>query len=318
MNTSSHTPAPPHALTGVLIRMVLCCALWGGTFIAGRYLALRMPHFSAAALRFLFALIGLGLYVKVCGARLPRLTREQMLLTFGLGTTGIFLYNACFFAGLGILPASRAALMIAASPVLTFCCVQWIERARWSYKATLGVLTSFMGAVLVVTRGDFSVITGKGALGMGELYLLGAVCVWVIYTLLIRYRGRGLAALPMTFYATAWGTLLLGIPALAEWKWTGNMADMFWPSATEWAAIAYLGLLGTSLAFVWYGQAVAAIGAARATQFTNLVPVFGVLFGALILGEPLYLSSLTGGVMVIFGVLLAGRAKMVRKSDSAL
>ena len=72
-------------------------------------------------------------------------------------------------------------------------------------------------------------------------------------------------------------------------------------------AFLYLGFLGTAIGFTWYYQGVQQLGPARAAIFTNLVPVFGVLFGMLLLGEPVLLSMAIGGLVVIAGVMLTNR-----------
>jgi drug/metabolite transporter (DMT)-like permease len=61
------------------------------------------------------------------------------------------------------------------------------------------------------------------------------------------------------------------------------------------------------IAFLWYLEGVRAIGGPRTSVFLNLVPVFGLVFGALLLGEPLLKSLLVGGAMVIAGVMLTNR-----------
>ncbi|GAB2876720.1 DMT family transporter [Uliginosibacterium flavum] len=294
---------PGSVSRGIFIRLVLVTLFWGGTFIAGRFLAQSMPHFVAATLRFCFALIGLGVYAWAFGRHIVWPQGRQWWLMLALGASGIFAYNAGFFAGLAQVPASRAALIVAASPVLTLCAVQWLQRARWAGRQVLGVLLSFAGAVIVVSHGQ-PLSLFAGAVGLGELYIFGAVLAWVVYTLLLRYRAQGIDALSLTFFSILCGTVMLAIPAGFEWQ----AAGWHLPTLTAWGAMAYMGLLGTALSFVWYSQAVAEIGAARATQFTNLVPVFGVLLSALILGEPLLWASLGGGVLVLAGVMLASRS----------
>ncbi len=294
----------PQNLRGVYARLILATLLWGGTFIAGRFLAQGMPHFTAASLRFVFALLGLLVFMRATATPWPTLSRAQHGWIFVLGATGIFAYNAGFFASLGLIGASRAALIVAASPLMTFVLVQFIEGARWSPWRLAGVLLSFIGCVMVVSHGHPAQLL-HGAVGLGELYLFGAVCAWVVYTLVIRYRLQGVPALPMTLLSAAWGGLLLGLCALGE---IFSQAPR-WPDLGQWAAMAYLGLFGTTLAFVWYNHAVSRIGAARATQFTNLVPVFGVLLSVLLLGEALPWASVLGGLMVVAGVMLAGRQK---------
>jgi drug/metabolite transporter (DMT)-like permease len=74
--------------------------------------------------------------------------------------------------------------------------------------------------------------------------------------------------------------------------------------------VLYFALFGTVLAFVWFYDGVKAIGAARAAQFINLVPVCGVAFGALVLGEPVTGALLAGGLLVLAGLWLTHRAPL--------
>jgi drug/metabolite transporter (DMT)-like permease len=71
-----------------------------------------------------------------------------------------------------------------------------------------------------------------------------------------------------------------------------------------WLGIAFLGAGGTALAFVWYAQGLRTLGAARTSVFNNLVPVFGVVFGALLLGEQILPSMVIGGLVALAGVSL--------------
>jgi drug/metabolite transporter (DMT)-like permease len=77
-----------------------------------------------------------------------------------------------------------------------------------------------------------------------------------------------------------------------------------------WGAIAYLGALGTVVAFLWFYQGVQKIGPARASIFLSFVPVFGVIIAALVLGEPILVSMIVGGAMVVGGVLLTNRPEL--------
>ena len=73
------------------------------------------------------------------------------------------------------------------------------------------------------------------------------------------------------------------------------------------SAIVFLGLFGTAISFTWYSEAIGRIGSTRAAAFINLVPVFAVLLGALILHERLGAAVLGGGVLVLIGVWLTNR-----------
>ncbi|MEZ4942125.1 MAG: DMT family transporter [Saprospiraceae bacterium] len=69
-----------------------------------------------------------------------------------------------------------------------------------------------------------------------------------------------------------------------------------------WVALAYLGLMGTVLGFIWYTEGIRAIGTTRTAIFNNLVPVFGVLLSVLLLKETVSWVVLLGGLLVVLGV----------------
>lgn len=74
-----------------------------------------------------------------------------------------------------------------------------------------------------------------------------------------------------------------------------------------WAAIGYLGVFGTVIGFVWYYEGVKAIGPSRTAVFNNLVPVFGIVLAAGLLGESVLASMLVGGAVTIAGVVMTNR-----------
>jgi drug/metabolite transporter (DMT)-like permease len=283
-------------------KLVLMAACWGGQFIAGRTLAPLVPHFTSGALRFIVACAGLVLLVRWREGGLQRPTRRQWAALVALGLTGIFLYNAFFFAALEIVPAGRAALMMALIPIGTAIGAWLVFRERMTPLRWFGIAISLAGAAVIVSRGDARTLAA-GALGRGELMLILSVIGWVAYTLIGRVGPKGLSPLATTTWAALIGTVMLLAVAVFERPWA-RIADLSWQG---WVSVIYLGIFGTVIAFLWYLEGVRTIGGPRTAVFINLVPVFGVTFAALILGEPVLASMVTGGLMVIAGVALTNR-----------
>lgn len=289
------------------IKLVMVAAFWGGTFISGRILAQAMPHLTVAALRFMVALIILLAIAWRFEGGLPKLNRNQFWATLMLGLTGVFAYNVFFLAALERIPAGKTALLVSLSPILTALIVSFILREKLGVKRWLGIIMALMGVSIIVTQGQL--LNGWQAISktfeIGEGFMLLAVCSWVAYTITSRFALKGLSAIAATTYATLFGTILLTIGALFEIPKL-NAAMFTWVNI---GAILYLGVLGTAVAFIWYSEGVKTIGPARTVIFTNLVPVFGVLLGALILSEPILPSMLVGGIIVITGVFLTNHTR---------
>jgi drug/metabolite transporter (DMT)-like permease len=274
-------------------------ACWGGQFVAGRTVAPLLPPFTAGALRIAMAVSILLVLVRVLEDGLPRLDRRGLAAMAALGFTGVFVWNACFFPALERVPAGRGALIMALNPIGTALGMALIFHERLTRVRWLGIGLALAGAVVVISRGDLpSLLTG--ALGPGELLLFGTVLGWVSYTLI----GRGVLArispLATTTWAAVFGGAMLAVAALFERPWAAIAAL----PAQGWLAIAYIGVFGTVLAFLFFSEGVRRIGPSRTAIFINFVPVFGVTFAALLLGEPILASMVVGGAMVIGGVLL--------------
>lgn len=296
-----HTKAP----VSTYLKLICVALFWGGTFIAGRIVAKEIPHLIAAAGRFLVASILLLLLAWRMEGGLPKLNRQQVHATFALGATGIFLYNICFFAALERMPAGRSALFVALNPIVTALALALLFQEKLGVKKWLGIALAFVGAAIVISRGD---ILGAAhdisrSVGPGELFMLCAVCAWAAYTIIGRHALTGLTPIAATTYAALWGLLLLSLGALFQLP----QLERSHLTLPVLASIAYLGIFGTVIGFVWYYEGVKTIGPSRTAVFNNLVPVFGISFGALLLGEPILASMVIGGLLVIAGVSLTNR-----------
>lgn len=289
----------------VYIKLIFVALFWGGTFIAGRVLAQQMPPMTAASGRFGVAVLLLVLLAWKFEGGLPRLDRKQLATTAALGLTGIFLYNLCFLAALSRMPAGRTALFVALNPIVTALASALLFRERLGAFKWLGIMLAFCGTAIVITRDDLvGLLHGNGGgIGAGEIFMFCGISSWAAYTLIGRVALKGLSPVAATTYAAMWGLAFLLVGAAFEFP-TVPWRSFGWQ---VWAAIGYLGVFGTVIGFVWYYEGVKAIGPSRTAVFNNLVPVFGIVLAAGLLGEPVLASMLVGGAVTIAGVIMTNR-----------
>ncbi len=294
--------APPAAAPGLYVKLVLVAAIWGGQYSAGRIVAEALPVFTNSALRFIVATPILVALAYAWEGGLPRLDGRRFVAMLALAFGGVFVFNVCLFAGLERVPAARGALIMALNPVMTALGAWLAFGERMSRVRVFGIALTVAGVIVVITRGDLGALA-RGAIGVGELLLFGSVLGWVSYTLIGRAVLKGMSPLGASAWASLLGMIMLVACAVFEEPWAALAALP--PSG--WGAIAYLGALGTVVAFLWFYQGVQKIGPARASIFLSFVPVFGVIIAALVLGEPILVSMMVGGAMVVGGVLLTNR-----------
>lgn len=279
------------------LKLVLVSLFWGGTFIAGRLASAELEPALGAFGRFVVASLFLVAVLWGRQRGWPKLRRSQWLLVLAGGLTGIVLYNLFFFSGLRLIEANRASLIVALNPIMIMLSAGLLGMERLTGRRILGALIALAGVSLVLTRGDYSALAGS--IGLGEVLIFGCVFSWSAYTLIGRRLVGELSPLVVTTYsvlAGCAGLFLLASPYLGQ----AAQAPL-----NVWLAIAYLGVFGTGLGFVWYYDGVKAIGPGRAGVFINLVPGWAVLLSALLLGETIVPATLLGGLVIVAGVTLA-------------
>jgi drug/metabolite transporter (DMT)-like permease len=300
----SRTDAAGQNRTGlaVYVKLVGCMALWGGTWVSGRVVAQGMTPFVAAFLRFLFASAFLFLISCRVEGHLPRLPRQSLWGVLFLGFTGVFLYNALFFSGLALIPASRAALIVACVPsTVALYSALALRKPTGALKA-LGIGLSLAGVAVILSGGDVLSLVTHGA-DLGDLYILGCVAGWAGYSIAGGRVMRQISPLSAVTWSCLLGSAMLLPSALA----TGLAPQAAAASWVLWGNLLFLGVLATGLAYTWYYDGIRALGASRASIFINLVPVFATLLSTALLGETVGVPLLAGGAMVLTGVILANR-----------
>ncbi len=283
----------------IYLTLILTMLFWGGTFIAGRLLAETMPAADAAFLRFTLAASTLAILARLIDGKLNLPPRNQIFRLFLLGLSGVFAYNLFFFTGLKYIEAGRASLIIALNPMaITLGAVMFFGE-RLSRVQYGGLAVSLLGALLVISNGDPSLLL-SGGFGPGEASIVGCVISWAAYSLIGRKVLSSMSPLSAVFYSALFGALLLLPATLID----GTPVQVGSYGFKDWVSLLFLGICGTAIGFSLYYQAIRAIGSARSGVFINLVPLFSIMLAWLILGEVLRLSVLAGGAVLLLGVYL--------------
>lgn len=296
-------------MTRIYLKLIGSAVLWGGTWVAGRVLGRYMGPFSAAFLRFALASLFLIFLTARLEGGIPKLTRANFPWLFALAATGIFAYNALFFAGLRTVAAGRAALIAAAIPAVVALSSAVVFKERFTLVKTAGIVLSFCGVGLIVSDGQPGHLLAD-RLSVGDLCIFGCVITWAAYTLLGKKAMEHVAPYGTVTWSCMLGALLLLPPAVG----TGLWQDIAQAGPVAWGCLLFFGILATGYGFSWYYEGVQAIGPTKAGIFINLVPVVAVFLGWCLLGEPLSGALAMGGFCVLSGVWLTNRRERPQES----
>jgi drug/metabolite transporter (DMT)-like permease len=166
----------------------------------------------------------------------------------------------------------------------------------------LGILISLVGVLTVISHGEFRRLLGL-ELSIGDAWILGGFACYSAYSVLLRKRP------PLHWLSFLTITFLLGIIALTPvYLWDVARGGTFEPTLANAAAIGYVALFASVMAYVCFNRGVELIGANRAGSFFHMVPLQGTVLAILLLGEELHLFHVVAFALIITGVMLASRA----------
>lgn len=289
----------------VYAKLIAVSCLWGGTFVAGRYLSAEVAPLLSACLRFLLASLALLLALGLKRELAISLTTRQVLQLIVLGFFGVFAYNLFFFYGLHFISSARASLIVALNPALIAFAAFACTRERLSPINMAGIVLCVAGAMAVIASKNEAAINSASGDWRGDGLILGCVMSWVIYSVFARELIRQIGPLHTVAYSVLAGTLMLWAAAIA----TGDLSlpALMAIRPPQWFSLVYLGVLGSALASIWYYDGIQKIGVTRSGVFIALNPLSAVVLGVLVLGEHLSLPMLLGGALAITGIVLCNR-----------
>ncbi|MFC4076651.1 DMT family transporter [Salinithrix halophila] len=278
-----------------LLKMVLVAMFWAGLYPIGHHATETMHPIAVAFYRFLFTTLCLMPILFWKERHTWKIQKNEWVPLLLLGMTGIFSYNSFFFMGLQSAGAVKSAVIIAAIPMVTTVFTRLLYKDRLTVRQIIGVILSFSGVICVVTEGNLQGIT---QVNTGDIWLLGAVLTFSIYTLLGKRFMASMSPLKTTTYATFFGTIYFAFTVI--WVRPPSIQTF---TLGQWSALLYMAIFATVIAFVWWNDGVSTLGPGVTAIFLNLVPVFTFIFST-ITGEPFRFMHLLGAVCVVCGVSL--------------
>lgn len=273
------------------VRLVLLAAIWGASFLFNRIAAPALGPVLTAELRTLIGGVALAAWFAVSGfdAEWRRWWRQYLLVAvFSAGLPFVLWAYAALTVTAGLL-----SVLNATSPMWGALCSAVLLRERLNARRATGLVIGIVGvAVVTQPQGVINYVAVMAALAAAFSYGLIATYIkgWARDV-----PSRGLAV------GTQLGAGIMLIPFIAFWP------PQEVPTPLVAGSMLALGLVCGAIAYLLYFRLIANIGATGALTVTYLIPVFGVLWGALFLGESIPISTIAGAALVILGTVFVLR-----------
>lgn len=298
-NTAATTRTP---FDPTYAALTLTALLWSSNFVIGRAIHEAV---TPATMNFLRWAIALLVLIPVTLADLRRhraiLFRHWKLIAL-LGLTGIAAFQTlCYFA-LQQTTALNTILLTSLAP-LAVAALSWAALGeRVSRLQALGLIMSLGGAAVLILHGDMAALVAL-RFNAGDLWMLVAVGLWTIYSVLLKSRPAEVPPLALHTASVAAGTLWM----LPLFGWEIALGSGLPTAPAAWAAIGFVAVFSSAIAHAMWVRGVASIGPNRASVFIHLMPLFGAVLAITFLGEELAPYHAIGAALVLCGVVLTSR-----------
>jgi drug/metabolite transporter (DMT)-like permease len=281
--------------TSSLIRLFVLAALWGGSFLFMRMIA---PVWGSTFTAFGRVLLGaLGLMALIACMRMRPAFRGKLGVSLLLGAINSGAPFLLFALAARVLPAGYSAILNATTPLMGVVLGALLFGERVSGARVLGVVVGIAGVAVLAQAGPVA-MTASVAWGIAAC--LAATACYAMAGFLTRrwITERGGLDSRTVALGSQWGALLVLAP-FALWEAVQHPVDLIVVSSTSvWLAVLALGLLCTAFAYVLYFRLIADVGPVKALTVTFLIPLFGVAWGWLVLGEAATWAHAGGGALI--------------------
>jgi len=275
-----------------LARLVALAAMWGASYLFMRYAVPHLGPVLMIELRVLVAGLALAAFVYASGRGID--WRQHWRGYLFVGAIGLALPFALIAEALTVIDASTAAILNALSPLwATVFAALWIRDPITPAK--MAGITLCLAGTAVLVGWTPAPITHRELVAASMSVAATALYGLTIVFTKVKLKG----ASPM---ATSAATLLFAALALAPF--TPLDRDLHAVPAMAWWALAGLAIVSTTVAFIFYYRLIADVGPVKAITVTLLVPVFGMVWGVLLLVEPVTAGRLAGCAIILFGCSL--------------
>lgn len=277
--------------TASFLRLICLAAIWGGSFLFMRIAANTFGPAYLIEFRVGFAAISLMLVSLVLKKRLAFKENFRHFMIIGLLNTAVPFLLFAYAAQ--TLNASTLSVLNSTAVIWGALIGVFWHNAKLTINASVGMLVGITGVMILV--GVDAIDIGMSA----TLPIFAAIMAAFSYGIATNYTKTAPKVASFdNAHGNMWAAVIIILPLLPFVPMRGE------PSQYEMVSVIALGVICTGAAYLLYFKLVADEGAASALSVTFLIPVFGILWGWLILDEPIGWNTIIGTTLVLGGTMM--------------
>ena len=273
--------------------------IWGTSFFWIKIALEEVSPIVLVAFRSLFGTIGLGLIIIL--NKKAKVTwnviKERLPVFLILGLINIALPWSLISWAEQFIDSGTAAILNGAMPLFTiFLSPIFIADDRITLSKLVGLVIGFLGVVILMAP---SIQNKWSSNLLGQAAILLATFFYAAATIFARKKTQGIPAQTQAFLQLAAGTLIIWVFAFFTER------PFILPQTPKtWLALAWLGVLGSCIAYIIYFHLLHKIGPTRTSMITYIPPLIGMVLGVGFLKEQFYWQALVGALLILSGIAI--------------
>jgi drug/metabolite transporter (DMT)-like permease len=280
------------------LALLVTCACWGLNFVVTKSATADGPEnfrlFIFNLIRFPAASLLLFITARFAGDRLG-IERRDLAAIALVSFVGNFLYQIFYMVGQSLTSAANVGIVYGFTPLIIVMLSVAAKIERSTVFVSLGVLAGFAGLCLIMSGGG-----GTFSIDTGALLMLVAGCCWAVYAVF----GKKILDKYPPVITTAWMLLFGGLYQLPLALWQLPHQEWATLSGQSILFVALSALFSLYTGYTLFYYAISRIGPARAGIYSNLTPVFTLIFASLIRGEDILAKHIIGLAVIITGIAI--------------
>ena len=280
--------------------LFILSAIWGSAFIAIKISLNYFSPVSVASYRLIVASIFLLIFY-IIGQYKTSLNRTDLIMLLFVGVVGNFLPFYLISWSEQHIQSSTAGILMGVGPILTLILSHFFTKDdRFTYSKLISISIGFIGVLFIFEIDTLFNFGTANSLQLFSKFLIIIAALGYMISNIVAYNTlKHIDSFSITFFATLFGALI-SVPFLLY-------SETIQPSYINFSAllpILYLGIFPTALAFQLRYHITKTSGPVFLSYVAYLIPIFALIWGFVLLSEEIYLNSIIGITLILFGVYI--------------
>lgn len=286
---------------------LLATLIWSGNFIVARGLGDIIPPITLAALRWSTATLILLPFAIHAMWRERAALRAHWLHLVVSALLGVTVFNTLIYIAAHTTDALNLTLIATTTPVFIIILSRIFLGEPITTMRTIGLVVAVTGIVVLVTRGNFTVLQDL-AFRIGDLWMLLAGLIWAVYSILLKKKPAGINQ-----YAYLGTTFLFGLlPLIPAAIMEQSYAPQWNMTSTIIGSVLYIGIGASLVSYFLWTRAITTIGPVTSSLIYYSLPAFCAIEAALFLDEPATMVHVAAFLLIFSGIVLATHPRFSR------